>query len=316
MKIVVLDGYALNPGDLDWDGLSSVGDLTVFDRSADDEVVLRSAGADIVLTNKVALTEAVISKLPDLKYIGVLATGYNIVDLEAAKERGVMVTNVPLYATESVAQSVFAHLLNLTLRYGDHVSSVSDGKWSECPDFCYWEYPLVEIAGMTMGIIGFGRIGRAVARVAKGFGMDVMANDAQDVPGEEGVRLVELDTLLVESDVVTLHCQLTEDNRGLINAEKIALMKSTAYLVNTSRGPLVDESTLADALNSGKLAGAGLDVLVDEPPLSDNPLLTARNCFITPHIAWATKAARTRLLATVVENIKAFQNGTSQNVVN
>lgn len=316
MKIVVLDGYTLNPGDLDWRPLEALGELTVHDRTEPEQVVSRSDGAEVLLTNKTIISRDHIGQLPDLKYIGVLATGYNIVNVEAAQERGIPVTNVPTYGTESVAQMVFAHLLNLTQHVGDHALAVRDGRWSGSVDFCFWNYPLLEIAGMKLGIIGLGRIGRATARLALAFGMEVQAYDVEPIESPEEVRLVDLDTLLATSDVVSLHCPLTPETEKLVDARRLALMQPHALLINTSRGPLVDEAALAEALNSERLAGAGLDVLSVEPPPSDNPLLNAKNCYITPHIAWATSAARRRLLDKVVENVRAFCQGAPQNVVN
>lgn len=317
MQIVVLDGHTLNPGDLTWEGLEAVGPCTVYDRTPDERIAERAAGAEIVLTNKTPLTADTLRQLDRLKYVGVLATGYNIVDAEAARTRGVPVTNVPTYGTDSVAQMVFAHLLNLTQRVGHHAETVREGRWSTCPDFCYWDTPLVELHGMTMGIVGLGRIGRATAQLARAFGMSVLACDVRTpsaVP--EGCELVDVDDLFRRADVVSLHCPLTLQTAALVNAERLALMKRSAFLVNTSRGPLVDEQALAEALNDDRIAGAGLDVLAVEPPVQSNPLLTAKNCFVTPHIAWATRAARQRLLRVAVENVVAFLRGKPQNVVN
>ncbi|MGC8988950.1 MAG: D-2-hydroxyacid dehydrogenase [Verrucomicrobiia bacterium] len=316
MRIVVLDGYTLNPGDLDWSPLEALGSCIIYPRTPLDQVLARAMGAEIVLTNKTILNRETIMQLPALRYIGVLATGYNVVDVAAAKERGIIVTNVPTYGTASVAQMVFAHLLNLTQHVAAHAESVRAGDWTRSEDFCYWRYPLVELAGLTMGIVGFGRIGRETGKLARAFGMKVIYHDvfAASVPAHEGTS-VDLDTLFRESDVVSLHCPLTETNRGLVNAARLDLMKPTAFLINTSRGPLVDERALAEALNSGRIAGAGLDVLCVEPPSPDNPLLTAKNCFITPHIAWATRAARQRLLETAVANVRAFVQGKPENVV-
>lgn len=316
-RIVVLDGYTLNPGDLSWDGLEALGPCKVYDRTDKEDTVSRAQGAEIVITNKTELFGGVIEKLEGLEYIGVLATGYNVVDVEAARRRGVVVTNVPAYSTLSVAQMAFAHLLNLTLRVGLHAQTVTAGKWSSHVDFCYWETPLIELAGLTMGIVGFGRIGRAAAQMALALGMEVIAYDVAepaDVP--EGCRLVGLDDIFRESDVVSLHCPLTSENKGLVSEERLAMMKESAFLINTSRGPLVDEQALAKALNERRIAGAGLDVLTSEPPEKDNPLLSAKNCFITPHISWATRAARQRLLKVAVENVAAFLAGKPQNVVN
>jgi glycerate dehydrogenase len=317
MKIVVLDGYTLNPGDLSWSGLEALGNCTIHDRTPPERIVPRASGAEIILTNKTALSADTISRLTSLKYISVLATGYNIVDVEAARKRGIPVSNVPLYATESVAQMVFAHLLNLALNVAHHAQTVRDGRWSASVDFCYWDTPLIELQGLTMGIIGFGRIGRATAKLARAFGMKVIVYDVT-TPSEipEGCRMVELEDVFRESDVVSLHCPLTPQTENLVSAERLALMKPTAYLINTSRGPLIDEQALADALNSSRIAGAGLDVLSVEPPDQSNPLLTAKNCQITPHIAWATRAARQRLLQVTVDNVAAFLTGKPQNVIN
>ena len=313
MKIVVLDGYTLNPGDLSWEGLERLGDLAVYDRTPFDQVVERATGAEIVMTNKVVLSREIIEQLPKLRYIGVQATGYNIVDVEAAAECRIPVTHVPTYGTQSVAQMVFAHLLNLTQRVAHHAGTVRRGRWCTSPDFCYWDHPLVELAGLTMGIVGYGRIGRKTAELARAFGMEVIAHDTFDCAE---VEMVELDELFCRSDVVSLHCPLTPETESLVNPERLALMKRSAFLINTSRGPLVDEEALAAALNEGRIAGAGLDVLAVEPPATDNPLLTAAHCFITPHIAWASRSARSRLLDTVVENLEAFSAGRPQNVVN
>lgn len=316
MKIVVLDGYALNPGDLSWKELKALGELTVFDRTPPDEVADRVAKAEIVLTNKAPVTRSVIEQASELKYIGVLATGYNIVNVEAARQRDVPVTNVPTYGTNSVAQATFAHLLNLTHHTGEHALKVREGGWAASEDFCYWDFPLVELAGLTLGIVGLGRIGRAVARIATAMEMNVLGHDPGGVDPPGGVQLVELDVLFGASDAVTLHCPLTAENEKLVNAERLALMKPTAFLINTSRGPLVDEQALADALHAEQIAGAGLDVLSVEPPPLGHPLLSAPRCYITPHQAWATKTARQRLLEVVVENIRAFLEGHPQNVVN
>lgn len=317
MKIVVLDGHTLNPGDLDWGDLEKLGECRIYDRTPLEKVLQRSQDAEILLTNKVVLTREIINSLPQLQYIGVLATGYNVVDVDAARQNNIPVTNVPAYSTSSVAQMVFAHLLNLTQHVAQHAATVSAGKWSAAKDFCYWDYPLLELAGMTFGIVGLGRIGTAVAGLAHSFGMKVIA-DTVSHPAEKAkyVTLVDFETLLRTSDIVSLHCPLTEKTQGMINSQTLALMKQTAFLINTGRGPLIVEQALADALNKGKIAGAGLDVLSTEPPDAANPLLKAKNCFITPHIAWATKSARTRLLHVVVENVRAFLNGNPQNVIN
>jgi len=316
MKIVVLDGYTLNPGDLSWSTLESLGSCKIYDRTPPELVVQRAAGAQIVLINKILFSREVIEQLAELKYIGVLATGYNLVDLAATRRQNVTVTNVPTYGTRSVAQMVFAHLLNLTQRVGDHARSVAAGHWTACEDFCYWNHPLVELDGLTMGIVGMGRIGRATAELATAFGMNVLASDVvapSAVP--DGVTMVEQDELFRRSDVVSLHCPLTPETEKFVDADTLALMKPTALLINTSRGPLIDQPALAAALKAGQIAGAGLDVLSSEPPPADNPCLTAKTCFIPPHIAWATKAARRRLLKTVVENVESFLAGRPQNVV-
>ena len=316
MNIVVLDGYTLNPGDLSWENLERLGSsCRVHDRTPAAEIVARARDADIVLTNKTPLTAETLAALPKLRYIGVLATGYNVVDTAAARRRGIPVTNIPTYGTRSVAQLTFALLLELAHHAGHHAQTVRAGRWSQNPDFCYWDHPLIELDGLTFGAIGFGRIGRAAAELARAFGLRVMAYD----PVADATRhpeLTDLETLLRASDVVSLHCPLTPENQGLINAERLALMKPSAFLLNTARGPLVDERALADALNAGRLAGAALDVLAVEPPRPDNPLLTARNCLVTPHIAWATRAARSRLMETAVANVRAFLGGKPENVVN
>jgi glycerate dehydrogenase len=317
MQIVVLDGYTLNPGDLSWAALEALGPTTIFDRSAPAETAARAAEAEILLTNKTILSRETIQRLPRLRCIGVLATGYNIVDVEAARRRSVSVCNVPDYAGPAVSQMVFAHLLNLTQHVAQHGQGVSAGRWSRTDDFCYWDVPLVELAGLTMGIVGYGAIGQATAAVARAFGMDVLAYDVAPPPeAPAGPRFVDLDTLFRRSDVVSLHCPLTPATQQLVNAERLAVMKPSAYLINTARGPLIDETALAAALESGRLAGAGLDVLSVEPPPADHPLFRAKNCCITPHIAWATLAARRRVLDTTVANVRAFLAGTPQNVVN
>ncbi len=314
MRIVVLDGHTLNPGDLDWDALQVLGSCEIYDRTPPDQVVSRAQGAQIVLTNKTVLARESIEHLQQLKYIGVLATGYNVVDIEAAKRRAICVTNVPAYGTPSVAQLVFAHLLNLTQHVAEHAQSVRAGAWSQCDDFCYWNFPLVELAGLTMGIVGFGRIGRETAKLARAFGMKVIYYDVSPVSSSEA-RPVDRDTLFPDSDVVSLHCPLTQANREFVNKQRLEMMKPSAFLINTSRGPLVDEAALAEALNAGRIAGAGLDVLCEEPPRADNPLLSARNCYITPHIAWATRSARQRLMEIAIANVRAFLEGKPQNVV-
>ncbi|MEM9353067.1 MAG: D-2-hydroxyacid dehydrogenase [Planctomycetota bacterium] len=305
----------MNPGDLDWAPLEALGELTVHDRTAPAELLERAAGAAALLTNKCVLDRAAIEALPELRYIGVTATGTNVVDLAAAAERGVAVTNVPDYGTESVAQAVFAHILNLANRTAGHAAAVRDGRWTASPDFCFWDGTLVELAGRTLGVVGFGKTGRAVARIAGAFGMEVLAASRRPVEASAGVRPATVDEVFAASDVVSLHCPLTPETAGLVSRERLATMKPTAWLVNTGRGPLVDEAALADTLNAGQLAGAGLDVLSTEPPPADNPLLSAKNCYVTPHIAWATTAARRRLLDCVVGNLAAWQAGVVRNVV-
>lgn len=314
MKIVVLDGHTLNPGDLSWDGIKAVGETIIHPRTAPAEAEERLRGAQATLTNKFPLGRDLLTKLPDLRYIGVTATGYNIVDVAAAKERGIIVTNVPAYGTDSVAQTVFALLLELTHRVGHHAATVREGKWSRTPDFSYWDFPLVELAGLTLGIVGYGRIGHKVAKVAEAFGMKILvAKHRPDLKSD--YPMVEADEVFRQSDVISLHCPLTPGTKGIVNAERLGLMKSSAFLINTSRGPLIDEPALAEALNAGKIAGAGLDVLSVEPPPADHPLFKAKNCLITPHYAWGTKAARQRLMDVSVKNLRAFAEGKPQNVV-
>lgn len=314
MKIVVLDGFTLNPGDLNWDELKALGACDLHDRSAPDQVLDRAANAEIVLTNKTALGREQIRSLAALRYIGVLATGTNVVDLAAARERGIVVTNVPAYSTRSVAQTTFALFLELTQHVGDHAQGVRAGRWTRSIDWCYWDFPLIELDGLTLGIVGFGRIGRAVSELGAAFGMKVLAcvHTPKALPAL--VRAVDLHTLLRDSDVVSLHCPLAPETQGLVNAERLSWMKPSAFLINTSRGQLVDEAALAEALNSGRIAGAGLDVLSAEPPPAENPLLTARNCVITPHLAWATRASRSRLMKVAVENVRCFLESKPQNV--
>ena len=318
MKIVILDGYTLNPGDLSWEPLKELGEVTVYERTAPKDVCKRTEGAEVVFTNKVVLDEAVLEKLPSLKYIGVLATGYNVVDVAAAVRKGIVVTNIPAYSTSSVAQMAFAHILNIVQRVGYYAQEVSNGKWSRQADFSFWDAPLHELEGKKMGIIGFGNTGRATARIAVGFGLDVYAytrKSAMELPADVH-KCPSMDELFRKCDIVSLHCPLTETTRELVDARKLELMKPSAILINTGRGGLVNEQDLADALNSGKIAAAGLDVLSSEPPRADNPLLKARNCFITPHQAWATKEARVRLMQLAVNNLKAFLEGKPVNVVN
>lgn len=311
--IVVLDSHTLNPGDLSWDALRALGPCTLHDRTAAADIVPRLRGATLALTNKVPLRAETLAQLPDLRYIGVLATGYNVVDTAAARARGIPVTNVPAYGTASVAQHTLALLLELANGAGHHAATIRAGRWAASPDWCYWDRPLTELDGLTLGLIGYGRIGRAVAALARAFGLKVIVHTRTPVPDAENVSL---DDLLRRSDIVSLHCPLTADNQGLINAARLALMKPTAFLLNTSRGPLIVEADLARALHEGRIAGAALDVLSTEPPAADNPLLAAPNCVITPHLAWATRAARQRLMTVAVANVRAFLAGTPQNVVN
>ena len=317
MKIVILDGYTENPGDLSWGGFEALGSVTVYDRTPADQILARAKGAEIVLTNKTPISAQTLAALaPELQYIGVLATGYNVVDIAAARAQGIPVCNIPTYGTTAVAQFVMALLLELCHHVGDHSRSVKAGDWSRCPDFCYWNSPLIELAGKTFGVIGYGRIGRATARLAAAFGMEILAYDAHATGMDEVARLVSLDELLERSDVISLHCPLFESNRGMINRASIARMKDGVLLINTSRGPLIDEAALAEALHAGKVAGAGLDVLETEPARPDNPLLAEPNCLITPHIAWAPKESRQRLMDIAVENLQAWLKGNPQNVVN
>ncbi|NOU77217.1 D-2-hydroxyacid dehydrogenase [Paenibacillus sp. LMG 31458] len=317
MQIVVLDGYTLNPGDLNWSVLDSLSDLAVYDRTAESQIIERAADAEIVLTNKTPLSAQMIQQLPKLRYIGVLATGYNIVDIQAAKENGIIVTNVPAYSSNSVAQLVFALLLEFCHRVQQHSDSVLNGDWSGSIDFSYSRSPLMELSGQTMGLIGLGQIGKQSALIAQAMGMKVIATGSgRNVPQPvEGIEWVQLDELLQRSDVISLHCPLTPATNQLIDAKRIALMKPTAILINTARGGLLNEEDVAHALNEGRLAGAGLDVLTIEPPRPDNPLLHARNVIITPHIAWATKEARARLMGTAVGNVRAYLDGRPVNVV-
>jgi glycerate dehydrogenase len=317
MKIVVLDGLTLNPGDLSWDGLYHLGDVEIHDRTFGEQIIERSKGAEILFTNKTPLGEDEFAQLPDLKYIGVLATGYNIVDIEAAKKRNITVTNIPAYSTNSVAQMTFALILELCLHVQEHSNAVHSGDWVNSPDFSFWKTPLIELADKTMGIIGFGSIGQQVAKVAEAFGMKVIAakSSNSNSGNNTNVKRVDLDELLRESDIVSLHCPLFPSTKGIINKGNIEKMKKSAFLINTARGPLIVEEDLAEALNSGRIAGAGVDVLSTEPPKADNPLLTAKNCLITPHISWATFEARTRLMNMAVDNLKAFLQGNPINVV-
>ena len=316
MNIVILDGYTANPGDLSWGSLKEMGEVTVYERTRREEIAGRAADADIVLTNKVVMDREMMALLPRLKYIGVLATGYNVVDIEAARERDIIVTNVPAYSTESVAQTVFAHLLTVTNRTEHYAQQNRLGRWAENRDFCYWDTELTELAGKTMGIVGLGHIGRRVAEIALAFGMQVKAmtsKKAEELPA--GIQKADLQSLLASADVVSLHCPLTEGTKHLIHRETLRLMKPSAILINTGRGPLVDDEALAEALNEGRLRAYCADVVTEEPPKTDHPLLHAPNAFITPHIAWATVEARKRLLQTAIGNVEAFVNGHPVNVV-
>jgi len=316
VNLVILDGYTANPGDLSWQALEALASCRIFDRTRFEDVVARTAEAEIVLTNKTVLDGETIASLPKLRYIGVLATGTNVVDVGMAREKGIAVANVPAYGTRSVAQMAFALLLELTQNVGHHAETVRTGRWAQSADFCYWDRPLIELDGLTLGIIGFGEIGQATARLGAAFGMKILASHRpRHEPTDIRVEYVGLETLLDRSDVVSLHCPLTPETREIINAQRLRLMKPTAFLLNASRGPLINERDLADALNSGTLAGAGLDVLEKEPPRPDNPLFTANNCFITPHIAWATRAARERLIHEASENVRAFLEGQRRNRV-
>ena len=317
MKIVILDGNTLNPGDLSWDGRAEFGELEVHERTPPEQVAERCIGAEVIITNKAIVSRETIENLDNLRYVGVTATGVNIVDCKAASERGIPVTNVPGYGPKSVAQMAFAHILNLTQRTAHHADAVSQGRWASCPDFCFTDFPLVELDGLTLGILGYGTIGKETARIGSSFGMKVIAH-SRSLKGSisREVEAVVLADLFCNSDVLSLHCPLTPETEKVVNAESLATMKSTAFLINTGRGQLVDEQALADALNAGHLAGAGLDVLSTEPPSPNNPLPTAKNCFVTPHIAWATLAARRRLLSATVGNLHEFLNGNKTNVVN
>ena len=317
VKIVILDAYTANPGDLDWTALAALGQLKTHDRTPSDLVAKHAADAEIVLTNKTVLSTETIRHLAKLRYIGVLATGYNVVDLAAAGACGVPVTNIPAYSTPAVAQMVFAHILHLTQHVASHAENVRTGDWASCPDFCFWNQPLTELSGQTFGIIGLGQIGRETAAIARAFGMRVIAHNhrpPREVP--DGIEMVGLDELFAGSDVLSLHCPLTNKNHHLINTQRLTQMKPSALLINTARGPLVDTVALAQALHGGEIAGAGLDVMETEPPPADHPLYSAPNCHITPHIGWATQAARRRLIDIAVDNVKAFLDGQPRNVVN
>lgn len=320
MKIVVLDGYTLNPGDLNWKGIEQFGACEIHDRTdhAPEKVIKAIGDAEIIFTNKTPLPKEVLEKAPSVKYIGVLATGYNVVDVVAAKACGIVVTNIPTYGTAAVAQFTMALLLEMCHHVGDHSDEVKKGSWTKSPDFCFWNTPLIELAGKNLGFIGFGRIGQATAKIAQAFGLNVLAYNRSQNPALESdtCRYVSLEELFAESDIISLHCPLFESTEGIINKDNIAKMKDGVMLINTSRGPLVVEQDLADALNSGKVAGAAVDVVSKEPIAANNPLLTAKNCIVTPHIAWAPKESRIRLMNTAVENLGTFLKGTPTNVVN
>ena len=316
IKIVVLDGYTLNPGDLEWDEISALGELKVYDRTDPGDIMERASGAEALFTNKVIITRETIANLPALKFIGVLATGYNVVDTEAAREAGIIVTNIPAYSTQSVAQLAFAHILNFARQVDLHARQVREGAWTGHRDFCFWSTPQTELTGKILGIIGFGRIGQAIAKIGDAMGMEIIFQNhrkKENIP--EYALQVSLEELLRNSDYISINCPLTADNQGFINKETLSLMKPDAFLLNTGRGPLINEQDLADALNSGKIAGAGLDVLSIEPAREGNPLLTANNCYITPHIAWATKEARVRLMDIAASNLKSFMEGNPVNKV-
>ncbi|ACL77713.1 D-2-hydroxyacid dehydrogenase [Ruminiclostridium cellulolyticum] len=318
MKIVVLDGYTLNPGDISWDAMGQLGELVVYDRTPAEKIIERIDNAEIVLTNKVNLTKDILEKTPSVKYIGVMATGYNVVDTEYAKEIGIVVTNVPAYSTDSVAQLVFAFILEFCHHVGEHSRVVHEGKWTKSHDFSFWDYPLIEIKNKTLGIIGFGAIGQKVAQIACAFGMEVLCYSRTQKPDyeNENIKFAPFDDVLAKSDFISLHCPLTEETKGLINKKAISKMKEGAFLINTSRGPVINEQNVAEALNTGRLAGLGTDVVSVEPIQVDNPLLSAKNCIITPHFAWAPKEARNRLMNTLISNIIAFIEKNPVNVVN
>lgn len=320
MKIVILDAYAANPGDITWEPWEQLHnvELVRYDRTEPTDTVKRCEDAEIVLTNKVLITAEVMAQLPNLRYIGVLATGYNVVDVAEASARGIVVTNIPAYSTQSVAQMVMAHLLNITHHVADHAAAVRYGRWEKCQDFCFWDSPLIELDGLTIGLVGLGNTGSATATIAQSMGMRVLAYSSKSAAelAKRGIyKASTLNALFREADVVSLHCPLTPDTKHLVNATRLKLMKPTAILINTGRGPLVNEKALADALNSGRIYAAGIDVLEQEPPRKGSPLIKAHNCYITPHIAWATKAARERLMQIALENVQAFIEGKPKNVI-
>jgi len=314
MKIVILDGYTENPGDLSWGGFEAIGELKVYDRTPPEQIIERIGDAEVVITNKTPLAASVFDACPGIKYVGVLATGYNVVDVNAAKSKNIPVTNIPIYGTDAVAQLTMALLLEICHRAGHHSDAVKSGKWEKSLDFCFWDFPLIELAGKTMGIIGYGRIGQSTARMARAFGMNIIAYDA--VQTEKNTEYVTIDELFARADVISLHCPLMPSTEGIINKDSIAKMKDGVILLNSSRGPLIVEQDVADALNSGKIYAAGVDVVSVEPIKGDNPLLAAKNCIITPHIAWAPLESRKRLMDVAVANLAAFVAGTPQNVVN
>ncbi|MBO5934401.1 MAG: D-2-hydroxyacid dehydrogenase [Clostridia bacterium] len=317
MNIVMLDAYTTNPGDLSWDNFEKLGNLTIYDRTPADKIIERAKDADIIITNKTPITKEIIDCLPNLKFIALMSTGYNIVDYVYLKEKGIPVSNIPSYSTDAVAQLVMSFILELAMNVGMHSESVKNGDWSDCADFCYWKAPLTELSGKTLGIFGLGKIGRAVAERAKAFGMNIVAYTPRIHDDEpDYIKTVSLDKMLKVSDIISMHCPLTPETEGVVNKDFISEMKDGAYFINTSRGAVVDEHALAEALNSGKLGGAGLDVLSTEPPKKDNPLLAAKNCFITPHIAWASFETRKRLVSILYNNIQAFIDGKPQNVIN
>lgn len=318
MNIVILDAYTSNPGDLSWEKFEALGNLTVYDYTPNDKIIERCIDADIIIDNKVFITREIIEQLPKLKYIGLLSTGFNVIDTAAAKEHGIPVCNVPTYSTSAVAQLTFALILETYNQVGLHSSAVHSGEWDSCRDFCFWKTPLIELSGKTIGIIGFGKIGNEVAKIADAFGMNILCYVPREkpLPCYKNFRFVSLDELSAESDIVSLHCPLTPETTGMINKDFISKMKKSAIVINTSRGPAVDEKALADAINSGRIFGAGVDVLSTEPPKKDNPLLSCKRCFITPHIAWAGYETRIRLLDVVYNNLKAFLDGNPINVVN
>ena len=319
MKLVITDGYCENPGDLSWEPLKQFGELVIYDRTEDDEdrIIDRIGDSDIAIINKVPITERIMDACPNLKAIAILATGYNVVDIDAAKKRGIPVCNVPAYGTDAVAEFAMSLLLELCHHVGHHADAVKEGRWESCPDFCFWDYPLMDLHGKTMGIIGFGRIGRTTGKLANAFGMKVLATGSRPTPeGEALADYVDLDTLLARSDVIALHCPLLPGTKDIICRKNIEKMKDGVIIINNARGGCVVEQDLADALNSGKVAAAGLDVVSTEPISGDNPLLTAKNCIITPHISWASRECRQRILDTTVENVRSFLAGTPKNVVN